>query len=145
MRQYRKIILTALVAVATGYAAIAVIIGPWKGDAATSPAVLASCAAGYLLWVFAVLLVQATGTSSEAPDERERLIDQRSEQLTARLLEAGVFALIAGVVIAAFVDPQRTSRFSPSQPDTLIFYLLGIVTFAALGRFAFILHQETRG
>lgn len=145
MRQYRKIILAALGAVATGYAAVAIFIGPWSGEAGTSPTVLAACAIGYLLWVMAVLVVQAALTKQECPDEREALIDQRSEKLGARLLEAGVFALIAGVVISAFVDPEGAGRFSVKDADTLVFYLLGIVTFAAVGRFAFILRQETHG
>lgn len=145
MRQYRKIILAALGAVATGYATVAVVIGPWNGSTPTSPAVLASCAIGYLLWVMAVLAVQVILTQNEHPDEREALIDQRSEQLNARLLEAGVFALIAGTVISAFVDPDGTSRFAATDADTLVFYLLGVVTFAAIGRFAFILYHEAHG
>lgn len=145
MRYYRKIILGALGAVATGFAAVTTVIGPWAGDAMTSKTVLATCAIGYLLWVMAVLVVLATLTKQEHPDEREALIDQRSEQLNARLLEAGVFALIAGVVISAFTDPEGSSRFSASNADTLVFYLLGIVTFAAIGRFAFILYHEVRG
>lgn len=145
MRQYRKIILAALVAVATGYAAVAVVIGPWSGETTTSPTVLAACAIGFLLWVMVVLGIQAALTKPEYPDEREAQIDQRSEQLNARLLEAGVFALIAGVVIGAFLDPEGTRRFSTHNPDTLVFYLLGIVTFAAVGRFGFILHQEANG
>lgn len=145
MRYYRKIILTALAAVATGYAAVAFIIGPWNEGANTPPTVLAACAIGYLLWVMAVLVVHATLTKEEHPDEREALIDQRSEQLSARLLEAGVFAVIAGVIIGAFVDPEGSGRFTATDADTLVFYLLGVVPFAAIGRFAFILHQEAHG
>lgn len=145
MRYYRNIILAALGAVVTGYAAVALVIAPWNNDTAASPFVLASCTVGYLLWVIAVLVAQAMAGKQSDPDERETLIDRDSEQLSARLLEAGVFVLIAGVIIGAILDPNGTSRFSTSHADTLVFYLLSIVTIAAIGRFSFILHQEAYG
>lgn len=140
MSQYFKILLAAAIAVFVAYAGFMslILIGVSSAKALTLGVL------GYVAWVAIVIAVQAAMTPGLAPDEREALIDLRSEQLAARMFEAGIFALLALVLVSAFTGPEVLGCFAPNRPEALVAYLISIVTAATLARLTYALWQERR-
>lgn len=140
MSKYRKILLAAVAAIVTAYGgALALIVA--QGGSALALTLGVVC---YLVWVAAIIAVQAAVTPGNDPDEREALIDLRSEQLSARVSEAGVFGLLALVLVSAFTGPEPLGWLAPTRTDTLVAYLITIVTAAALARLIYALWLERR-
>lgn len=144
MSKYRRILLTAFVAVALGYLAVAGLIIATPGTDGPSAAAMMAYTLGFLLWVGLAIAAQAALIRAQTPDEREALIHLRSDRLAAWTLEGGILALLALALIDELAGPGLLGRLAPRHLDALVLYLLGIVTTAALARLSYALWHEAR-
>jgi len=90
------------------------------------------------LAVFAAIVLAQTWLGKPAsrafPDEREEAVDTRAEQISARLLEGGVFAVIALAIFEASTGPNSLGSYSLTRPEGLVFAMVTISGFAGVAR-----------
>lgn len=148
MSHYAKLMLWAAIAVVFAYTGFFISMSDGLTIGDRSPMFMALAVIGFLGTVGIIIFVQqwlSKPTARAFPDERERLLDGRSEQVGARILEAGVFAVIALVIYEASTGPGGLGTYSLMRPEALVFALITINAIAAVARMITAIVQDVSG
>ena len=70
----------------------------------------------------------------QMPDEREQIVDSAAEQVGGRVLEAGVFVVIALTIYETAAGPNTLGSYSLVRPEALVFALITISAIAGVSR-----------
>ena len=147
MSQYSKLILWATIAVAVAYIGFFLLMTDGFTLGVRSPTFMGFSVCGFLTTVAAVVLCQQLmikPTERSRPDEREEFVDARSEQLGGRILEAGVFAVVALAIYEAAAGPGSLGSYSLARPEAIVFAMITISAFAAVARMILAIIQDQR-
>lgn len=137
MPPYEKLMFWAAAGIELAYIAFFLLMtdGLTLGD--RSPGFLTSCVIGFMIIVALVIAAQQFLQESDTknfPDEREMAVDTRSEQIGYRVLEAGIFAVIALALLESYSGPNSLGSYSLTRPEGIIFALVTITALAGLTR-----------
>lgn len=137
MSEYSKLMLWASIAVELAYIGffVAMTDGLTLGD--RSPGFMVVAVVGFLVVVAVGVFIERWFSKPVArsfPDEREQLVDARSEQIGARVLDAGVFGVVILAIYEASAGPNSLGSYSLTRPEALVFAMITISSLAAISR-----------
>lgn len=147
MSQYAKLMLWAAIAIELAYVGFFVLMtdGLTLGD--RSPTFMGFTVLGFLATVAVVVFLQqfiSKPVSRPLPDEREQAADTKSEQIGGRILDAGVFSVIALAIYEAAAGPNSLGSYSLARPEALVFAMVTISSLAAFTRTILAIIQDQR-
>lgn len=148
MSQYSKLMLWAAIALILTHIGFYISISDGLSLGERSPLFMAVAVLGFLGSVAFIIFLQQWISRPEArpfPDEREKAVDIRSEQVGGRILEGGVFAVIALTIYEASAEPGSFGSYSLTRPEGLLFALVTVISIAGLARFVVALVRDRLG
>ena len=148
MSHYAKLMLWAAIAVEIAYVGffVAMTDGLSLGD--RSPKFMSFSVLGFLAAVAFVIFLQqllSKPVSRAFPDEREEIVDARTELFGSRCLEAGVLAVAALAIFEAAAGPDSLGSYSLTRPEAVVFAMITISSLAAIARMVLAMIQDQRG
>lgn len=147
MSQYAKLMLWAAIAIELAYVGFFVLMTDGLTLGERSPKFMSLVVLGFLATVATVILIQQWMSKPPArffPDEREQAVETKSDQVGGRILDAGVFAVIALAIYEAAAGPNSLGSYSLTRPEALVFAMITISSLAAVARMILALFQDQR-
>ncbi len=147
MSHYSKTMLGAAIAVELAYIGFFILMTDGLSLGARSPTFMAFSVLGFLAAVAVVVFGQQMISKPPGhafPDEREEMLEAKSEQSGARILEGGVLAVAALAIYQAAAAPDSLGSYSLTRPEGVVFAMVTIISIAAVGRMLLALVWDQR-
>ena len=147
MSQYAKLMLWAAIAVELAYIGFFVAMTDGLNLGTRSPRFLGFAVIGFMAAVAVIIAGQRlflTAENRPFPDEREGLVDLKSERDGGRFLEAGLFIVIALAIYEASAGPNTLGSFSLTRPEAIVFAMITIAAFASVLRMLLAVVRDQR-
>lgn len=137
MSHYSKLMLWAAIAVEIAYIGFFISMTDSFALGARSPMFMTCAVLGFLAVVAIIITLQQVSSKPaprQMPDEREQIVDSAAEQVGGRVLEAGVFVVIALTIYETAAGPNTLGSYSLVRPEALVFALITISAIAGVSR-----------
>ncbi len=140
MSYYEKIIQGLSVAIIVAYGSFVFMMVGDDGLIAANAGYLLTCLVIYVVVIIIITVICIVYLSSKSkqqnvePDEREELVDIKSERVGYFILEFSVIGLVLLSLVEAFNGNEAFGSFSLTSSAGLIFALISVVSISGFSR-----------